>query len=378
MKRGGFVICVLLLAFLLVPVSAFAEERTFTYVAGAYSTAENAAEALERALPDELGDFKGDALDTVKKGGADFDGESIFERLYTSVRDELSGPMKLFFALLSLIICASLFKALSQTVRNAGTASAFSLCSSLCFSGAVCVPLLRIAERSAAFLNWLASFVTALLPVFSSLYIAGGSVASAAYASSGAYMLTVLIEEVFAGLLLPSCRLLLAIAVTASISPLELSGIVKVIKDLFATALAFLMMLNSAVYALGNHIAAAKDGVAMRAVRFAAGSFIPVVGGAVGEAMRTVAGSLSVIKAGVGWVCCAAVIIILLPPIVSVLLYRTAIELAGAAARLCSLNTEARLLESAASVCNLLAALMASSAVLFVLAVTLFIKTAVA
>ena len=59
------------------------------------------------------------------------------------------------------------------------------------------------------------------------------------------------------------------------------------------------------------------------------------------------------------------------------LLYRTAIEFAGAAARLCSLGTEAKLLDGAVSVCNLLAALMAASAVLFVLAVTLFIKTAV-
>ncbi len=375
--RRFFAICLLLLSFLFLPVSVFAEQRTFTYVAGTDSTAEDAADALEKALPDELSELKNSALDTVKKGEADFDTESIFQKLYTSVRDELTGPLRLFFALLSLVICSAVFKALTQAVKAAGVASAFSLCSSLCFCSAVCVPLLRTAERAGAFLHWLASFITALLPVFSSLYVAGGNIACAAYANSGAYMLTVLIEEIFAEILLPLCKLLLAIAVTAMVSPLELSGIIKVIKDLFTTALAFLMMLNSAVYSLGNHIAAAKDGVAMRAVRFAAGSFIPVVGGAVGEAMRTVAGSLSVIKAGVGWVCCAAAIIILLPPIVSVLLYRTAIELAGAAARLCSLNTEAKLLDGAVTVCNLLAALMAASAVLFVLAVTLFIKTAV-
>ncbi|MBQ5649775.1 MAG: hypothetical protein IIV03_06525, partial [Clostridia bacterium] len=201
--------------------------------------------------------------------------------------------------------------------------------------------------------------------------------ASAAYASSGAYMLTVIIEQIFAEVLLPVCKLLLALSLTSSLSPLDLSGVIKVIKNVFSTALAFLMMLNSAIYSLGNHIAAANDGLAMRTVRFAAGSFIPVVGGAVGEAMRTVAGSLSVIKAGVGWVCCAAVIFVLLPPIVSILLYRTAIELAGAAARTCSLGTEARLLEGAVAVCNLLAALTAAAAVLFVLGVTLFIKTAV-
>jgi hypothetical protein len=93
--------------------------------------------------------------------------------------------------------------------------------------------------------------------------------------------------------------------------------------------------------------------------------------------VRTVAGSLAVIKTGVGWVCCAAVIFVLLPPIVAVLLYRTAIELAGAAAKMCLLGTEARLLDGAVAVCNLLAALMASAAVLFVLAITLFVKTAV-
>lgn len=377
MMRRAIVLLSLLAAFVLFPMMVFAEQRTFTYTVSDDMTAEKAADELEKALPDGLGDFKSNALDSLRNGGVELDGNSIAIRLYNAVREELAAPVKLFFTLLALVICASVFSALSNAVKGNGVRAAFSLCSSLCFCGSVCVPLLRIVERSGEYLHWLASFITALLPVFSSLYVAGGSVAGAAYASSGAYMLTALIEEVFAELLLPVCRLILAIAVTSSMSPLELSGIVKVLKDLFATALTFLMMLNSAVYTLGNHIAAAKDGVAMRTVRFAAGSFIPVVGGAVGEAMRTVAGSLSVIRAGVGWVCCAAVIIILLPPIVSVLLYRTAIEFAGAAARLCSLSNEAKLLDGAATVCNLLAALMAASAVLFVLSVTLFIKTAV-
>ena len=375
--RRAFAFFMLICAFFLLPVSVFAEQRTYTYTEVEENEADGAANALEKVLPSELGGFKKKSLDAIKNGDAVFDGESIFLKLYTSVRDELAGPLMLFFALLSLIICASVFSALSNAVKGAGASSAFSLCSSLCFCGTLCVPIVRIAERAASFLHWLASFITALLPVFSSLYLAGGGVASAAYASSGAYMLTVLIEEIFAELMLPICELLLAITVTASISPVDISGVFRFIKSFFTTALAFLMMLNSAVYGLGNHIAAAKDGVAIRAVRFAAGSFIPVVGGAVGEAMRTVAGSLSVIKAGVGWVCCAAMMIILLPPIVSVLLYRTAVELAGACARMCRLNTEAKLLDGAVTVCNMLAALMAASAVLFLLAVTLFIKTAV-
>ena len=377
MMRAAVIALLAICAVLLLPIAVCAEEKTFTYTADAVSTEEDAARALENVLPDELGEMKGKWLDAIKRGAVEFDENALLGRLYASVKSELTGPLALLGALVSLVICAAVFRTLSQAVRGAGVASAFSLCSSLCFCCAVCVPVMRIAERTAEFLYWLATFITALVPVFSSLYLAGGSIASAAYASSGAYMLTVLIEQIFAEVLLPVCKILLALSLTSSLSPIDLSGVIKVIKNAFSTALAFLMMLNSAVYSLGNHIAAANDGLAMRTVRFAAGSFIPVVGGAVGEAMRTVAGSLSVIKAGVGWVCCAAVIFVLLPPIVSILLYRTAIELAGAAARTCSLGTEARLLEGAVAVCNLLAALTAAAAVLFVLGVTLFIKTAV-
>ncbi|MBQ7010751.1 MAG: hypothetical protein IJN63_03505 [Clostridia bacterium] len=362
---------------LAIPVAA--AERTYTYEPRQDNVTGEAAELLEKALPESMSGVADMAKDTVINGGkGGLDGRFIFSELIKTVKNEITGPLQVFFSLIFLVVAAAVFKTLSAAVRSGGVASAFTLCSSLCFCVAVLFPLEKVVNSGAALIEEINAFVLGLLPLFTSLYAAGGNVACAAYASSGVYLLTSLIENVFLHLLLPLARTILAVILTASVCTMDMSGIVKAMKDFFTTAIAFFMMINSAVYTFGNHIAAAGDSVAMRTVRFAAGSFIPVVGGAVGEALRTVAGGLSVIKAGVGWASCAVLMLMLLPPLISALFYRTAFELAAAAARLCSLQAEARLLDGAATVCGLICALMAASSVLFLLAVTVFVKTAVA
>jgi len=76
-------------------------------------------------------------------------------------------------------------------------------------------------------------------------------------------------------------------------------------------------------------------------------------------------------------VCCAALILMLAPPVISLILYKTAIELASSAAKIAGMNAESRLLDGASAVCGLLCAAVAAGSVLFILAVTVFTKTAV-
>ncbi|MBE6641544.1 MAG: hypothetical protein E7619_08155 [Ruminococcaceae bacterium] len=359
----------------LLGTDVFAEERTYTYTPEESNIGDDVRRGIEDAIPEGISLPEDTVKNAVNSG--DVDAEALIKELLTSAKDELTAPVRLFFSLAMLACFAAIFKALSDSVRGKGVATAFSLCSSLCFALALLSPVMTLLDRCSALLRGINDFLLALTPVFSSLCAAGGSVAGAAYVNSGAYMITVLTDRVFLDVLLPLCKIIFAVGLTASVSSLDLSGVTKLLKDGFTTAMAFFMMINTAVFSLGNQIAAAKDGIAIRTVRFAAGSFIPVVGGAVSEVMRTVAGSLALIKSGAGWVCSAVILLMLVPPLVSVLLHRTAIELASAVARICSLNSEARLLDGAVVLCNLLAALMAASSVLFVLAVTVFTKTAV-
>lgn len=362
----------LLLAVFLMPTECLA--ISYTYIPEQSKDGDELSN-IDSILGDELLELHG-VSDKLANGEA-ADSKFILNKVLSALKDELSGPLRLFFVLLSLTVLSGIFSSMSESVKNEGVSTAYCFCSALCFGASVLLPVEKLISRGGAFLEWINNFLIALIPVFASVQTAGGSVASASFTASGVFLLTAVMEQIFERVLLPLASVIFALSLTSGLTKHDLSGVQKVLKDAFTTLIAFVMMINSAIYSFGNYIAAAKDGLGMRAVRFAAGSFIPVVGSAVGEAVRTVAGSLSLIRSGVGWVCCASLITMLAPPLISALLYRTAIELAAALARIVSLGSEAKLLDGAANVCNLVCAVIAASSVLFLLAVTLFVKTAV-
>ena len=72
---------------------------------------------------------------------------------------------------------------------------------------------------------------------------------------------------------------------------------------------------------------AATDSLASRTAKFAASSFIPIVGGAVSEAYSTVYGSLGVIRSGAGTIGIIIICIIVLRPIVTILAVKFVVTL---------------------------------------------------
>jgi len=377
-RRGVIFLLALMIATVFSPLRVFAEEVTYTYVPGVENELDNTSDMLMEALPDGLPDEMLDMAENAALGrdGVKADGSYMIGKLAKTLNNEIYGPVRLLSVLLSLVTVASVYKALSSSL-SAGVSRVFGLCSLAVFSVSVFSNVWELIKRASELLEDINVFLLSLLPVFTSVYAAGGNVAAAAYTNSGIYLLTGVAEKLCAEALLPLCRIIFALVIVGAVSSFDLSGAVKTIKDTYSTVLVFSMLVISAVYSFGNSISAAKDSVGMRAVRFAAGNFIPVVGGAVSEVMRTVAGSLAVIKTAVGWVCCAALILMLAPPVISLILYKTAIELASSAAKIAGMNAESRLLDGASAVCGLLCAAVAAGSVLFILAVTVFTKTAV-
>ena len=138
------------------------------------------------------------------------------------------------------------------------------------------------------------------------------------------------------------------------------------------------MLLLCGVLGIQSTLAQGADTLALRTVRFAAGSFLPVVGGSVSEALRTVAGSVEYLRSAVGMGGVILVFLAFLPTFLSVLLLRTAFLLSGAVASMLSCQREERLLSELASVWGYFLAVIACLFVMMVFSLTLFARTAAA
>ena len=125
-------------------------------------------------------------------------------------------------------------------------------------------------------------------------------------------------------------------------------------------------------------LSAAADGTAARAAKMVASSVIPIVGGSVSETLRTVASGVQYIKSVVGVGAIALIIILLLPTLVSLVLTRLAFIISGCVADMLGCESESRLLGELGGVWGCMIAVVSMTAVMFILALSIFIKSAVA
>ena len=353
MKRCGKISVLILLAFMgffggLLPACAVGEAPD-AQIGAAWGE-------LVGALPPEVvaylpeGFFEAD----MERVGAGVEQASTLTSIL-GVVGELTGiTLTQSLALLArlvgvLVLCATFRAAIGE--QGGGTGAAITLVFS--FS----VVLLLTAGQGERFVQIERFFDTvrvlclSLIPLMGALYAMGGNVGAAVATQGVMSGFLALLETACSGVVVPVAKGLLVLAVAdAAAGTGSLRGIASLLRRTFTWGLSFLMMLLLFVLGVQHTLSVGVDTLAMRTVRFAAGSFLPVVGGSVSESLKTVAGSVTYLRTVVGTGGVLLVFFLFLRPFLSVLLTRLCFMLGGAAAGLLGLAREERLLAEIAAV----------------------------
>ena len=125
-------------------------------------------------------------------------------------------------------------------------------------------------------------------------------------------------------------------------------------------------------------LSAAADSTVARAARLVSVNIIPVVGGSVGDTLRTVATGVQYLKSVVGVFGIALVVLLLLPVLISLVMTRLAFLLSSGVADMLGCATEGRLLSELGGVYAIMIAVVSMSSVMFIFALTIFSKTVIA
>ena len=188
-----------------------------------------------------------------------------------------------------------------------------------------------------------------------------------------------LLETGLGATVMPVAGICLALALPDAVSgKLNLRPLGGLIKRTYALTFSFLMLMLCGVLGIQTTLSKGSDTLALRTMRFAAGSFLPVVGGSVSEALRTVSGSVQYLRGVVGVGGILVILYAFLPVFLSVLLNRITFLLCGAAAKLLGCDGEERILSELASVYGYFMAVIASLFVLMIFSLTLFARCAAA
>ena len=290
-----------------------------------------------------------------------------------------SESRSLLATLCGLILISSVLTALSNSFRSAALAGAVRFCTTIAIFAAILSHQYRALVEVQACLGRLSSLMGAMIPIAGSVWAMGGNVGTASAGTGVLSVFLALTEHGLAASVIPVCSFCMAAALCGTISsePL-LRGISSALKKTYTFTLGFVMTLLLFSLSATTTLSAAADGMAARTAKLVSSTLIPTVGGSVGETLRTVAASVQYLKGVVGFGGILLVLLLTLPVVLSLIGTRLAFLLAGGFAEMLGCENEAKLLSELGGIFGCMLAVCAMSGVMFILALTVFIKSTVA
>ena len=331
---------------------------------------------LSELLPDGL--FSEDLETSLTAAEKLTEWEYLLQAVLSAVGLRLNAAVGLLCTLLGLILLAAVMGRLREGLGGT-SGEAFGFCLRLTVYTAIVLRIAGTVETVQRYFTQLNTLTAGMIPAMGVLYALGGNLGQAAVNGEMMLVFLTVCEYVSATVTPPVCAVCMTFSLMEAFGTrLTLAPLCEQVKKWYAWLLGFIMFLLGLALSAQSVLVGRADSLGMKGVKYAVGSMIPTVGGAIAGTLSTVAAGVSVLRGVCGISGIVLVALLLLPVLVELLLFRAALRLAATSASLLGCDGEARLLGEMASVHGYLAAAVSICAVLFVFALTLLVHSAVA
>lgn len=372
----SFVICNLILCFLTLTVSADTEYE-YKLDKSYEERSKDSVDRFMESLPKDIRDTLPESSDGERVEG--FSTDYFMDVIKSAVTKAVKPAVKTASILLGLVMISAVFQMYAQSFVQNSLRMVFSFCASLCIALSLLSVMKTLFGVSEALLGTMSKTMLAVIPAMETIYIWSGNLSSAAVTATGVNLMIGFVQSLFSKIMAPTLYTVFVMCIAASVTGNKAVGfMVKTLKGLVTGGVIVIMTVMTFVLSIQTAGASAADTLAAKTVRFAIGSYLPIVGGSVAESLSVLSGSIGVIKQGCGITGIAVMIIAFLPPFALILINRIAIGFSGAVAGVLGCTSETSLLEECKGICTILLAICAGGCVMYIIALGIFCKTPVA
>ena len=244
------------------------------------------------------------------QGEVKLDGQSLVEGGMKIFRQEVALNISLVGKMVFLIILGAVLGRLNASFGQDGAGKLAHLVVMFMILLLVVGSVQTVTDLAGETVERLVGFMQLLMPVE---FILMAALQPAMYVGIN------LLGNLFRYVVLPLVYFEVLLRMTNSLST---EFRVEKLSDLFRTVILALIGISSTVFlaliGLGAMSGAAEDGLSVRAVKYAASTFVPVVGGMLSDAYETMAGGALLLKNAFGLVGMLIIILLLLVPAVKI------------------------------------------------------------
>ncbi|MGI6082479.1 MAG: stage III sporulation protein AE [Limnochordia bacterium] len=288
--------------------------------------------SLQSDLRRELPPF--DLARIISDAGNDlgFDPAGMMRRLLSFAVREVTHHLHLLGQLVILAVFCAVLKNLANVFPAQG-ASDLALAVSLLTLLYMAIHSYRLVVHTATgAVDTMVSFMQALLPMMTTMLAAVGAVTTASVFHPLLFMAINLVAAVVKRTILPMVMLTTVMAVLGTLSrDFPMRKLAALVRQWALTLLGVLFILFFGVLTVRGTIAPVSDGMALKTAKFLTGTFVPVVGSRMAEALEVIVGGSMLIKNAIGGFGMAAVFTLMIFPTVKVfaiyMIYRLAAAL---------------------------------------------------
>ena len=295
---------------------------------------------------------------------------------YDSFKSNLTLPLKTFTALLAVIFLSSLIEGLGDSSPNKHLSKTYGIIGVLVSVSVITKPVSEVIGSASSTITQGGTFMLTYIPVFAGLSASTGNISSAmaynmivALAAQSAVQLT-------SGILVPALSVCMAIGIVGAVNPdFNLTGLTGSIKKATSFLLGFIMTIFIGLLSLQSILGTSVDSLGLKAAKFIASNFVPVIGGAVADAYGTVRSSLGLLKSSVGFFGILAIFFMVLPSIMLVISMRLVFSASEIIAELFGVSRLKILFKNTADILGLMFSLLICFSIMFILSTAILMLT---
>ncbi len=230
----------------------------------------------------------------------------------------------------AIAILSGLLVNLNQEGSEIGTYAAVAIVSTV--SVKTFSYVLSVAKETIdSLFLFISSLMTPLATVMSAGAVSKGAAAGVTFVAMQVFI------HICKSVIIPVICVITVFSVTDKVGQRAyLSGITNILKSVLKWGTGFMILIYTVVIGLNTQASAALDNLAGKSIKYAVGTFVPVVGGALSDSLETVIASAKTMAGALGISGVLGVLYICLVPLVNICAISLSFKLAAAVASVTS------------------------------------------
>ncbi len=293
---------------------------------------------------------------------------NVLSQMLTFLNTGSRTPLCGFAVCMGILLLCSLTEGFHTGLADQRMKSVQNGVGTMCVCTAVIVPLCATTVKAAEIISGASGFILLYAPILAGLLVTSGKQATAASYYSTMITTGNIVSSAASRLVVPLMNIFLALSVTSAISPkLSLGSLCESVYKIAKWILTLVMSVFVTVMSLQTMVTSSMDNVSKRALRFAVGSFVPVVGNVLGEALTTFNGSLELLRSGAGVFVIIASAFIVLPVLLECIIWQFSLFLLSSVSEILGLAQMTGLLKAVSKCAGMLTALLLCVLTVFII-----------